>query len=250
MNIDELQIITGIDIPVEELSLTIHQPRAKEIAMVGESEYFIALSIFKMTKEQLKIEAPEVSNWMVFQESLKQEIQGVKNTRVLLTNFLQLFFLSKVILGPRSIMLNSQDNLTNIEPEQFDILQEIISTVGGKSLLTPAEEEFKPGNRKAAEIAEKMKKARKRLAAQQPKVKSDGFMARYIKTVAVATSNSLEEVNNMTLLQLNEIMQTYLAWEAYDLEVKSRLAGAKGDDKLVHWVMRGSKQENDSIGTI
>lgn len=250
MNIDDLQIMTGVDIPVDELGLTIHQPRAKEIAMVGESEYFIALSIFKMTKEQLKIESPEVSNWMVFQESLKQEVDGVKNTRVLLTNFLQLFFLSKIILGPRSIMLNSNDNLTNIEPEQFDILQEIVSTVGGKSLLVPAEEEFKPKNKKAAEIAEKMKKARKRLAAQQPKAKSDGFMARYIKTVAVATSNSLEEVNNMTLLQLNEVMQTYLAWEAYDLEVKSRLAGAKGDDKLVHWVMRGNSKENDSIGTI
>lgn len=99
-----------------------------------------------------------------------------------------------------------------------------------------------------------MKKARKRLAAVKAAESgvsaNSGFLARYIRAVAVATSNSLEEVNSMTLLQLNEIMQTYLAWEAYDLEVKSRLAGAKGDKELVHWMMRGTGQDNDSIGKI
>lgn len=77
-----------------------------------------------------------------------------------------------------------------------------------------------------------------------------GFLARYIRAVAIATPNSLEEVNAMTLLQLNSIMQTYLGWEAYDLEVKSRLAGAKNDKELVHWMMRTPGQENDSIGKI
>lgn len=246
--VDELQIISGVDIPVDPLGLTLHQPRVREIAMLGEQNYFVALSIFKMTKENLRIDTPEVNNWMVLQESLKQQIDGIKNVRVLISNFLQLFFLSKATLGPRSIILDSEDGLVNIEPEQFHILQEVISEVGGASLLVPAEEQFKPLNKRAAEIAEKMKKARKRLAAQQPKPKSQGFLGRYARAVATVTANSLEEVNDMTLLQLNELMQTYLAWEAYDLEIKSRLAGAKGDDKLVHWIMRG--QANDTVETI
>lgn len=250
--VDDLQIISGIDIPIDALGLTIHQPRVKEIAMLGEQNYFIALSIFKMTKENLKIESPEVNNWLILQESLKQQIDGVKNVRTLISNFMQLFFLSKSTLGPRSIIIDAETGLQNIEPEQFDILQQVVGEIGGASLLVPAEEQFKPANKRAAEIAEKMKKARKKLAAAQgqDKQKSQGFLARYVKAVATVTANSLEEVNNMTLLQLNELMQSYLGWEAYDLEVKSRLAGAKGDDKLVHWIMRGSTQENDSIGTI
>ncbi|DAY91951.1 MAG TPA: hypothetical protein [Caudoviricetes sp.] len=45
-------------------------------------------------------------------------------------------------------------------------------------------------------------------------------------------------------------MQTYLAWEAYDLDVRSRLAGAKNDNKLVHWMMRDPENDDDSIGTL
>lgn len=54
----------------------------------------------------------------------------------------------------------------------------------------------------------------------------------------------------MTLFQLNTVLQTYLAWEAYDLDVRSRLAGAKNDKELVHWMMKNPGQENSSIGTI
>lgn len=54
----------------------------------------------------------------------------------------------------------------------------------------------------------------------------------------------------MTMLQLNDVMQTYLAYEAYDLDIKSRLAGAKNQDKLVHWMMKDLDGNEDSIGTL
>ena len=68
--------------------------------------------------------------------------------------------------------------------------------------------------------------------------------------MAVATANSLEDVCNMTMLQLNDVMQTYLAYEAYDLDIKSRLAGAKNQDKLVHWMMKDLDGNEDSVGTL
>lgn len=248
--VDELQLITGIDIPVKELGLTIRQPRISEIAMLGEQDYFIALQLFRMTKESLHIESPEVTNWLLFQEAIGQQINGIENTRNLISNFLQLFIIPKMNLGPRSIIIDSPNGIINIEPEQFDIFQKIVCIVGGESLLVPSEEQFKPKNKRAAEIAEKMKKARKRVAAQKPKPKSEGFLSKYVKAVAVVTANSLSEVNNMSILQLNELMQKYLAWESYDLEIRSRLAGAKGDDKLTHWIMRDPEKDNDSIGVI
>lgn len=250
VDIDELQLITGIDLPIEAFGITLHQPRVREIAMLGEQNYFIALSIFKMNKQQLKIESPDVTNWMIFQESLGQKIDGIKDVRALLGNFLQLFLTQKINIGPRSLIIQTKDGLLNIEPEQFDEFQELISEVGGASLLRPSEETYNPLNKRAAEIAEKMKKAHKRLAAMQPKSKSKGFLARYVRAVAVATANSLSDVCDMTMLQLNTIMQTYLAYEAYDLDVKSRLAGAKTQDKLVHWIMRDDEENNDSVGTM
>jgi len=244
-------MISGIDIPVEEFGFTLHQPRIREIAIIGEKNYFLALSIFKMTKEQLKVENPEINNWILFTEALKQEVEDVKSVKVLLTNFLQLFIVGKLTIDPRSLTIDSDGVVVNIGPEQFDSFQVLIGEVGGASLLVPSEEQFKPKNARAAEIAEKMKKARKRLAATKPQAKSDGFLTRYVKAVAVATANSLQEVNNMTLLQLNELMQTYLNKESYDLEIKSRLAGAKSEDKLTHWMMAAKQNESvESIGTI
>lgn len=99
-----------------------------------------------------------------------------------------------------------------------------------------------------------MKKARARLAKVKAaesgvsQTDAEGFLARYVRAVAVATANSLDDVTNMTLLQLNTVMQTYLAWEAYDLDVRSRLAGAKSDKQLVHWTV--SEKQDDGVGII
>jgi len=102
-------------------------------------------------------------------------------------------------------------------------------------LLKPKQEEFHPKNKRAAEIAEKMLKARARLAAMQPQSKHKGFLKSYMKIISVGLRYSIEEIINLTIYQADELLKTYMAWEAYDLEVRSRLAGAKGDDKLTHW---------------
>lgn len=223
--------------------------------MLGEANYFLALQIFKMNKKQLHIESPEVNSWSILQQSMGQKIEGVKDTRALISNFLQLFFNEKINFGPRSIIIQAKDEIKNIEPEDFEGLQGIVSTLGGADLLSPQEEQFNPKNKRAAEIAEKMKKARKRLAAVKALENgtagktNNGFLARYIRAIAIATSNSLEDVCNMTLLQLNTLMQTYLAYEAYDLDVRSRLAGAKSDKELVHWMMK-DQSDDENIGKV
>ena len=246
---DELQLITGIDIPIEELGITIRQPRLKEIAMIGEQNYFIALSIFQLTKEQLEIKDTDVTNWMLFEHSLNQPLEGIKNTRVLLTNFLKLFN-DSLVIGPLSLIAHSGENIVNIMPEQFDLFQQIVGEVGGASILKPKEEEFNPADKRAAEIAEKMKKARKKLAAQQPQAKTEGFIARYVRALAIVTANSLEDIVNMTILQLNDLLQTYMNWESYDITIRSMLAGAKHEGKLQHWMVQKINEQKSSLATI
>lgn len=254
--VDEFQLITGIDVPVPELKLTLRQPRMKEIAMLSEQGYFLALSLFKMTREELKIpvEIPveEINNWKLLNETVNQKVKDVENPRQLVVNFMRLFC-PKLNFGPRSLIIDTGgEEIINIDAENFDLFQKIICELGGGSLLSKHKgEDFNPVSAQAAAIAEKMKKAREKLAkAKGEQNKSnDGFLARFVKALTTVTANSLEDVGNMTIYQVNELMQTYLAWEAYDLDIKSRLAGAKGDSKLVHWMVR--KDQNEStIGTL
>lgn len=250
------QMLAGIDIPIEGLGITMRTPRAKEILMLGETNYVIALQIFQMDKKSLKIESTQVTNWMIFNKALKQKIEGVQNLRTLMTSFLQLFFVNKIVLGPNSIIIQDKDEIKNIEPEDFDSFQQVILHLGCSFLFKPSEEKFNPKNKLAAQIAEKMKKARARLA----KVKAaengtlnkpdKGLLYRYLKFVSTATPNSMEQAINLTLFQLHTLTQTGLAKEAYELEIKSRLAGAKNDKPLVHWLSQDDSEQDDNIGTI
>ena len=43
--ISNLSLITGVDIPAIEFQTIIHQPRIKEIALIGEQEYFSTLQL-------------------------------------------------------------------------------------------------------------------------------------------------------------------------------------------------------------
>lgn len=234
--------MTGIDIAIEEFGITLLQPTLKQIAMLGEQNYFIALQLLTITKESLQLTTPNITNWDIFQEAIKQKISGIANNRVLISNFLKLFFKENVNLGPRSIMIIKKEEILNIEQEDFDFLQYLIATVGGKSLLRSDERQFNAKSKRAQEIAEKMKKAHARLEKVKalergikPQEMNKGFLSRYIKIVATKTANSINEVTSMTLYQIDNLVKSYNAWEAYDLDVRSRLAGAKNDKELVHW---------------
>jgi len=53
--VDEIQLMTGIDVPSPSLHITFHQPRLREIAILNETDYFLALNLFMADKESMKI---------------------------------------------------------------------------------------------------------------------------------------------------------------------------------------------------
>ena len=44
-------LIAGIDIPIPDLQTTIHQPKIKEIDLIGEQEYFFGVQMFCFNKD-------------------------------------------------------------------------------------------------------------------------------------------------------------------------------------------------------
>ncbi len=120
--IDELQLTTGCDIPIPELGITIHQPTVAEIAgKMTEQDYFIALQVFRMNRESLKITSPEATDWAILNESVQQQIDGIPDLKDLVIRFLRLF-VEKINFGPRSFIVPTKNGMTNIEPEQLNEL--------------------------------------------------------------------------------------------------------------------------------
>ena len=48
-----LALMCGIDIPIPELQLTIHQPSIKEIAFIGEADFFLGVQCLTINKNSL-----------------------------------------------------------------------------------------------------------------------------------------------------------------------------------------------------
>ena len=95
---------------------------------------------------------------------------------------------------------------------------------------------FNPQGQKAKEIAEKLMRARQRVAAQ----KQDGggsIFAQYISVLTVGlNSMSLKECQELTMYQLFDLVERYMLYVNWDLDIRSRLAGAKGDKQPDNWM--------------
>jgi hypothetical protein len=51
--VDPLRLITGTDIPLIDIGITIHQPKIREISLIGEEQFFIGCELINFSKEQL-----------------------------------------------------------------------------------------------------------------------------------------------------------------------------------------------------
>ena len=76
-SIDSLTLISGIDIPIPEIGVNIHQPTIREIAYIGEKSFYEAAQTIIIQKEDFinglenitqedKIALSQMSNFEIF----------------------------------------------------------------------------------------------------------------------------------------------------------------------------------------
>jgi xanthosine utilization system XapX-like protein len=51
-----LALMAGTDIPIPELQLVIHQPTIKEIALIGDIDFFVGVQCLNVNKNMINIE--------------------------------------------------------------------------------------------------------------------------------------------------------------------------------------------------
>ena len=49
-----LALMCGSDIPIPEIQTAVHQPKIKEIALIGEAEFFVAIQCLNVDKNLLR----------------------------------------------------------------------------------------------------------------------------------------------------------------------------------------------------
>ena len=233
----KLALATGVDIPIPELQTIIHQPDITEISMIGEKDFFTGIQLLCLNKK-MYIEdenlLQQTTNFQIFMTIVNEKQVADKKAAVLQV-FTLLFPKAKVIFTPRSILLNSGEINVTIDEENFEILQMLLQDMF--CLSKTDQSTFNPANKKAKEIADKLMRARQRVAQLKAKEEQGSMFGQYLSILTIGTgSMSLQDCCKLTMYQLYDLVERYNLYINWDIDIRSRMAGAKADKPLDNWM--------------
>lgn len=233
-----LALMCGTDIPIPECQLTIHQPRIKEIALIGELDFFTGVQCLCLNKLSFikdKSLVQDTSNFQIFMTVMSEKEAADKKKSVM--QVCTLFFPKyRFALTPRSLLLMSEDNTIQIDENNFDILQEMISSICCLKTGSSDQPAFNPANEKAREIAEKLMRGRQRVAEQKGE-NNISIFSQYLSIITVGLeSMSLQNAMDLTIFQLYDLVERLRLYTSWDIDVRSRLAGGKPSHEPENWM--------------
>lgn len=224
-----LALITGVDIPIPECRLTVHQPSIKEISVMGEREFFRGVQTICISKPMDRNDLANISNFQIFMKIVMDKAEKGRKQNVLDTLFI-LFPKYKVTILPRSLLFNTDNENIIIDENNFSSLQEVLRQI---SCLNGSKgDQFNPGNAAAAEIARKLERGRQRVAAQKQGAGNNASVfSQYLSILSVGLHMSLQDLSNLTVYQFYDLIDRYTLYINWDLDLRQRLAGGTPDSK-------------------
>ena len=232
-----LAMICGTDIPVENCQLVLHQPRLEEIALIGERVFFSGVQTLCLHKTMFiedKILLATTTNFQIFmmimsEKEAKDKKDAVKTVLTLLLPDYQVLF------TPNSLVFKKDETTILIDESNFEDLQEELRKIFCMNDGPMDQQTFNPVNDKAKAIADKIMAGRKKVAEQKGNTNVSVF-TQYISMLTIGLHISMLELKQLTMFQLYDLVERFMLWINWDIDLRSRLAGAKPDEHPENWM--------------
>lgn len=234
-----VSLMTGIDIPIPECKLILHQPTIKEIAYITEETFYQAVQCLLVNKNSIQQDESlltDINNFQIFMMIINDKEVHKKDD--VLSLLLLLFPNYKINFTPHSLIfaIEGQQEISVVDENNFEQLQEVIKQVFCMGSDLMGQNTFNPADKKAKEIAEKLARGRQRVAAQKGETQGSMF-SQYLSILTVGLSSmSLEDCQNLTMYQLLDLVERYSLYVNWDIDIRARLAGAKPDEQPDNWM--------------
>lgn len=233
-----LALMTGSDIPIPELEMTLHQPTIKEISYIGETDFFTGiqcLCLYKSMFVEDKEGLANITNFQIFMTVMTE--RETIDKKFATVQVLQLIFPDyNVLFTPQSLIFQRENQNIMIDDNNFEVLQEVLRSVFCAKNGPMDQQAFNPANEKAREIAAKLMRGRQRVAAQNGGENASVF-SKYLSILTVGLSSmSLSDLINLTMFQLYDLIERYMLYMNWDIDVRTRLAGGKPDSQPDNWM--------------
>ena len=232
-----LAMICGTDIPVPSCQLVLHQPTLEEISFIGERDFFSGAQTLCLHKTMFiedKVLLMTTTNFQISmmimsEKEAKEKKDAVKQVLTLLLPDYQVLF------TPNSLVLKKDDITTLIDENNFEDLQEVLRTIFCMNDGRMDQQTFNPINDRAKQIADKIMKGRQKVA----ELKGDSnvsVFSQYISMLTIGLHISMLELKKLTMFQLYDLVERFMLWINWDIDLRSRLAGAKPDEHPENWM--------------
>ena len=232
-----LAMLCGTDIPVENCQLVLHQPRLEEIALIGERVFFSGVQTLCLHKTMFiedKVLLATTTNFQIFmmimtEKEAKDKKEAVQTVLTLLLPDYQVLF------TPKSLILRKGEESILIDENNFEDLQVELRKIFCMNDGPMDQQTFNPANDKAKQIAEKIMAGRKKVAEQKGNTNVSVF-TQYVSMLTIGLHIPLLELIKLTMFQLYDLVERYMLWINWDIDLRSRLAGAKPDEHPENWM--------------
>ena len=216
--------------PFAEAQITIHQPKLREIALIGEECFFTGCEMLKFSKnilsEEDKSHLEDQTNFDILIAILREQNAVMQKNRNCVIMVLALMFPDyTVTLEKDCIKLcreNEEHKIDNTNFERFkQIIEKAFSYDSGEN-----KSDFNPSGDLASKIADKLKKRHNKLAENKSEKKVD-ILSRYTSILAVGQKKDMNDMFNYTVYQLFDEFKRFELKTSHDMYVQAKMAGAQ-----------------------
>lgn len=239
---DELLLLSGNDIPFPEARITIHQPKLKEIALIGEETFFTGCEFLNFSKDMLlekdKVNLIHQTNFEILMSIVKDKSPLGINTKNTILMLLTLLFPEyEINIQEEGILLLKKNEFASLNKMNYDEFQKILVKMFCLDRKKKDEQDYNPGGDRAKMIAEKLKKGRQKAAAAKGEDnKKIAIFSRYISILSVGESKDINSFMNYTVYQLYDEFERFELKQNSDVYLQARLAGAQDLEEVDNWM--------------
>lgn len=241
--INDLLLLSGNDIPLIEAQLIIHQPTIKEIAFIGEENFYLGCELLTFSKNRLSNEDRErnknIDDFHLFlsllQNTPNELRQSVRAAFMVLSLIFPYYSLS--FDADRIIFENEETKETKyLLSKHFSIFKTILSDMFCLR-ISGLEDTYNPRGKLAQDIANKLNKRHQTLAQQKKETeKKIAILSRYVSILTTGTQKDMRSYFSYTVYQLFDEFQRFELKLKYDINFQARLAGATDLSEVEDWM--------------
>lgn len=205
---NDLLLLSGNDIPIEEVHLLLHPPTIKEISYIGEEAFFGGCEFLKFNKNKLNTEdrnrLENISNFEILMSIMREKNPSVQMSKTYATMVLALLFPTYEIQIDEINMIikfKQDDNEFYLNKDNYDyfvkVLNEVLCLGGGAN-----DSDYNPSGNLASQIADKLRDRHNKLAERNKSNQKVAILSRYISILAVGENKDMNSLLNYTIYQL------------------------------------------------